>query len=60
MKSGENKDNNFSSTVQKLAQIEEKLREIGVGIEIISSVLKGEATFTVSFDPLRPQEYTAR
>jgi hypothetical protein len=60
MESGENENDNFSSTIQKLAQIEEKLREIDVGIAIVSSVLKGQITFTVYFDPPRTQEYTAQ
>jgi hypothetical protein len=55
-----NKNSQFSQTLQMLACIEEKLREIGVKTLAVNSALAGEATFTVYFDPAPPQEYTAQ
>jgi hypothetical protein len=52
--------NKSSSTFQPLVLIEEKLEEIGVEIVTVNSVLAGQATFTVSFDPARLQEYIAQ
>jgi hypothetical protein len=60
MTSKKDKDNSFSSTLQMMVRIEEKLREIGVKTLTVSSVSKGEAVFTVYFDPPRTQEYTAQ
>ena len=54
------KKSEMDSTLQMLARIEEKLNEIGVGIITVTSVLRGEATFTVSFHPDPPQGYTAQ
>jgi hypothetical protein len=55
-----NENDNFGSTLRMLVHIEEKLREIGIETVTVNSVLAGEATFMVSFDPALLQKYTVQ